>query len=314
MPDAVVPPSSPPPPLLIRPATFAEVTRATRDWHYTATCATANLSAFAVLERGDFVGVITFGSGASPSIGRPFRCSQRNTRELTRIALRPGHRTPVSRVIRIAAMLLKRRRPSLRVCVSYADSGQGHHGGVYQAAGWLYLGPCKSHGYRVRGRVIHPRTCGQRYGTQSVAELRRRFDRRAKRVKLADKHKYVHLWDQRILDRIKGQLQPYPKRPTDPTRAASIYADAPGFQPGEGGSTPTAALSLPPGQPTHKPDAANKPIARHKPVARPDPARSPPRKPHRHPRLRPPIRPGHTHHTASPTQPLPRRHPRNRRK
>lgn len=242
----------------MRRATFAEVRSACRRWHYTRRVATANLDAFAVLERDpcdpaaefEFAGVVTFGSGASPSIGRPFGLGQPACRELTRVALRPGHRTPVSRVLRVACMLFRRdpRGRRLRLCVSYADSGRGHHGGVYQAAGWYYLGPVRSHAYRVRGRLIHPRTCGQRFGTQAVEQLRARVDPRACRVNLPPKHKYVYLWDRRLAPRLAGQLRPYPKRPGQVPpipRAGSIAADAPPTQGGEGGSIPTPALTLP---------------------------------------------------------------------
>jgi hypothetical protein len=44
--------------------------------------------------------------------------------------------------------------------------------------------------------------------------------------------------DEEIRARILPLSKPYPKR------AASIASDAPGLQPGEGGSTPTAALQF----------------------------------------------------------------------
>lgn len=229
---------------ILRPSSFSELVQATKDWHYTGTVASANVRGFSVFEDGEFIGVITFGSGASPSIGAPFGVSQRSTCELTRIALKPGHRTPVSRIIRVAAMLLKRREKRLRVCVSYADSGQGHHGGVYQAAGWVYLGKCASHAYEVRQHRMHPRTCASRFGSQSVTWLRRNVDPHARRVQLPPKHKYVWFWDDRLRKRVEHLIQPYPRR--QDSRAASISVDAPDGQSGEGGSTPTAALSVPP--------------------------------------------------------------------
>ena len=131
-------------------------------------------------EDGAFVGTVVFGSGATPMLHRPFSMAPEAVCELVRVAL-GKHQTPVSRVLAIATKMLRRAMPGLRLVVSFADSAQGHHGGIYQAAGWVYLGAAPQHAYVVGGQVVHPRTLYSRYGAggQSVSWLRRYIDPRA---------------------------------------------------------------------------------------------------------------------------------------
>jgi len=35
---------------------------------------------------------------------------------------------------------LKKHAKGLKLVVSYADFNQGHHGGIYQATNWIYVG------------------------------------------------------------------------------------------------------------------------------------------------------------------------------
>ena len=51
---------------------------------------------------------------------------------------------------------------------SYADTGQGHHGGIYQAIGATYVGFSAARpGFLEDGVPLHPRSCVARYGTQA---------------------------------------------------------------------------------------------------------------------------------------------------
>jgi hypothetical protein len=58
---------------------------------------------------------------------------------LTRIAL-TNHKAPVSRIMAITLRKLKKHAKGLKLVVSYADFNQGHHGGIYQATNWIYVG------------------------------------------------------------------------------------------------------------------------------------------------------------------------------
>ena len=166
-----------------------------------------------VWEGGAFIGVVLFGQGATPEIGSPYGLQQVQICELTRVALN-RHCAPVSRILSIAIKMLRRHCPGLRLIVSFADEGQGHHGGIYQAGGWLYAGASETHAYRVHGKLVHPKTLHSRYGTggQSLPWLRSHVDANAQRVMSACKHRYLMPLDADMRRAVAKLVQPYPKR------------------------------------------------------------------------------------------------------
>ena len=173
------------------------------------------------------------------NIGTPFGLEQTAVCELVRVAL--GHHImPTSRIVAIAIRMLRKASPGLRLIVSFADTSQGHHGGIYQAGGWVYVGSHEYHAYRVNGRVTHPKTLHSLYGVggQSIPWLRKHIDPNAERIANGVKHKYVMPLDDAMREQIAPLAKPYPKRP----RAERIGSDAPGVHPGEGGAVPTSAL------------------------------------------------------------------------
>ena len=79
------------------------------NWHYSG-CLPSSLQkrvAVGAWERGKFVGVVVFGHGANPQIGSPYGLTINECVELTRIALKPKHSSPVSRIVRLALKFLK---------------------------------------------------------------------------------------------------------------------------------------------------------------------------------------------------------------
>ena len=210
-------------------------------WHYSRQMPKCKLVKIGVWEQGKFSGCIIFGLGANRHLASPFGLQSTEVVELVRVALGPGRKQPTSRCIAIALKLLRQQSPNLRLVVSYADSGQGHIGTLYQAGGWLYLGASTQSYIRVKGTIEHPRTLYDRYGRQgqSIPWLRQHVDPRAERVAMAPKHKYVFPLDKNLRRQMSAQALPYPKNAAEVTRS-----DAPGVQPGEGGATPTRPLQL----------------------------------------------------------------------
>lgn len=148
-----------------------------------------------------------------------------------------AHRCQVSRVLAVSTRLLHRAMPGLRVVVSFADTAQGHRGGIYQAAGWVYLGAFSHHVYIVQGQVVHPRTLHSRYGWggQSVPWLRAHVDPRARRVPTPPKHKYAIALDPKMRDVLRAMGQPYPC-------AGGVASGTGDPQSSGGGAIPTPAL------------------------------------------------------------------------
>lgn len=187
---------------------------ATSRWHYSRSMPGAKIVKVGAWENDAFIGVVLFSLGATPEIGSLYGLTQQHVCELTRVALAPGHRTPVSRILAIAIRMLRRQSPGLRLIVSFADTAQGHHGGIYQAGGWIYLGEALTHSIRLHGAAVHPRSLGSRYGTggQSIPWLRANVDPTAERITTPAKHRYVMPLDDAMRAQIAPRALPYPKR------------------------------------------------------------------------------------------------------
>jgi len=92
--------------------------------------------------------------------------------ELARLIRRPDYREPLSRLLAFASLRL--RINGWPLAVSFADQTQGHHGGIYQAAGWAYDGQRDRamDGLIIDGQFKPGRSCNSTYGTRSPDKLR----------------------------------------------------------------------------------------------------------------------------------------------
>jgi hypothetical protein len=108
---------------------------------------------------------------------------------------------------------------------SYADKGQNHHGGIYQALNAIYVGlSCEGGrpGFLLDGEPFHPRSCVSRWGTQAwprVQELAAFEGHKLERVEgaITEKHTYILPCggpaQRRTLRRMLAPITlPYPKR------------------------------------------------------------------------------------------------------
>jgi hypothetical protein len=210
---------------------------AVEKWHYSHSIPMGKVAKIGVWENDKFIGAIIYGRGANSEIGTPYGLEQTQICELVRVAL-CRHYNPVSKMIAYSLKMLRARNPKLEMVVSYADTEQGHYGGIYQASGWLYVGSTEGRAYCINGKVIHRRTVHSRYckGGESMAWLKSNVDPNAERVRNGIKHKYVMPLTKTMRAQLSIIAKKYPKR------VSSIDSDAAGFQPEEGGASPTEAL------------------------------------------------------------------------
>lgn len=209
-------------------ATHAAAKHAVESWHYSHCMPAGKLVKVGVWECRKFIGVVIFGRGANNNIGSPYKLSQTEACELVRIALK-SHKTTVSRICSLAFKFLRSSNPKLRLIISYADPGQGHHGGVYQAGNWVYCGlSARSLKVWYRGKWSHKKTVDDSGVDQT--------NLRKKRAE--GKHTYLMPLDKEMRKKILLLAKPYPKR------ASSETSDTPDLQSGKGGATPTDALHL----------------------------------------------------------------------
>jgi hypothetical protein len=186
---------------------------AVETWHYSRRMPRSKLAKIGVWERKRFCGAVIFGSGATPELCKPYGLTQTQVAELVRVALAP-HESPTSRIVAIALRLLRAEMPGLRLVVSFADSLQGHHGGIYQAGGWIYTGESFGRMIVTNGKIEHPRTLGSRYGVggQSLPWLRKHVDPFARVIDAPAKYRYLYPLDDEMRQRVLPLAKPYPKR------------------------------------------------------------------------------------------------------
>ena len=190
-------------------------------WHYSRTLPLGRCIMFGAWEDDQFSGVVIFSRGSSNHLGSPYQLSQTEVCELTRVAL-ADHKARVSQIVADCLRRLKRSSPGLRLVVSFADPGQGHHGGIYQAGNWIYTGVAiPARFFRLHGRLVHERNLSGSFQTshpsrarhkipRSVEWLRAHVDPRAEEVMVQGKHRYLYPLDRAMRRKILPFAKPYP--------------------------------------------------------------------------------------------------------
>lgn len=220
------------PTLKIDWATHEAASFAVKNWHYSETLPVGKLIKVGVWEDGRFIGVVIYSWGANNNLGKPYGLEMIECCELVRVAL-TSHKTPVSRIMAIAQKFLVKKSPGLRLIVSFADPEAGHHGGIYQANGWVYCGAsAPSYEFRLNGRRINKRA----YTGSVFGRGRSQIPAGALKVQTPGKHRYLMPLDVAMREQIAPLAKPYPKRTT-----RTKEQDA-GHPPALGGVTPTRAL------------------------------------------------------------------------
>ena len=180
---------------------------AVMNWHYSKTLAVSKMVKIGVWENDGFVGVILFNYGANPNLYKPYRLKQIECVELTRIALKK-HYTPVSKLLKIAIIMIRKQSPKLKLLISFADSNQGHLGKIYQAGNWIYTGIAKTTPqYMVNGKWIHQR----QFGSLGYSVKENIFPTR----KLLNKFRYLYPLVKKMRKQIELLSKPYPKKLCD---------------------------------------------------------------------------------------------------
>jgi hypothetical protein len=201
---------------------------ACEHWHYSKCMPAGKLVRVGVWESEQFIGAVVFGSGANRNIGKPYKLGQHQVCELVRVALR-RHASQVSKILAIAVRLVKKQFTGLRVIISYADPEQGHHGGIYQACNWAYMGKSKAQqAVIVRGAVMHKRSASALFGT--IKGL--------KRSEATWKHTYAFALDGAAWQMLAEYVKPYPKR------VGSADSGTGGDQPSGDGASPISTLQI----------------------------------------------------------------------
>jgi hypothetical protein len=211
-------------------ATHEAAKYACLNWHYSKSLPVGKTVKVGAWENMRFIGVVIFAYGANNNIGKPYGLQQVECCELVRVAL-ADHKTAVSKIVAIALKFLKKNSPGVRLVVSYADTAQGHYGGIYQAGNWVFSGTSKgATQYVLNGRIVHSMQV-QTYIRAGKLKSRAGLEK----ASAGDKHKYLMPLDDAMRAKIAPLAKPYPKS----TRVKKQDA---GHPPALGGAVPTDTL------------------------------------------------------------------------
>jgi hypothetical protein len=181
---------------------------ACENWHYSECIPPIKNVRFGVWENNDFIGAVVYSRGVNGSIGSFAGLTQETAVELTRVAL-TEHDAPVSQIVSYTIDMLSEKDDGLQLLISYADPAQGHHGGIYQAMNWVYIGQTDSGSVLVdqNGNQVHTRTLNMaKANDYSTTEEYEKLERKS----VPGKHKYVYPLTDEIEEKIKPLSKPYP--------------------------------------------------------------------------------------------------------
>lgn len=194
------------PSLKIDWATHEAAKFACLNWHYSKCTPKGKQVWIGAWENEKFIGIVSYGRSTSPYLGDAYGVKVDECAELSRVALKM-HESPVSRILSITFKLLKKQSSGLRLLVSLADSNVGHHGGIYQAGGWIYVGrSAKVTQYFYQGKWRNDTNMMRLI--QKNPTLKEKLNKRT----IEGKHKYLMPLDQAMRDKIAPLAKPYPKR------------------------------------------------------------------------------------------------------
>jgi len=179
------------------------------NWHYSKSIPKSKLVKIGVWEDNIYIGCVIYSYGATPDLVKPYGLKMNEGCELTRIALNK-HQSPVSRIMAISLKLLKKSNPGLKLVVSFADSNENHHGGIYQATNWVYSGMSSGCYFfkDKKGKIWHPRNVSENLSLSGKIIK----PSQCEKIWKSGKHRYLMPLDDNMRKQVQQLAKPYPKR------------------------------------------------------------------------------------------------------
>jgi hypothetical protein len=194
--------------LLVDYCSYKAAKHACENYHYSGCIPAVKNVRFGVWEDGDFIGAVVYSRSANSKIGSFVGLDQTEAVELTRVAL-TEHNAPVSQIVTYTMNMIQEKDSGIKLLISYADPAEGHHGGIYQAMNWLYVGTTDPGSVLIdkNGQKVHNRTVNRAkkkgFSTQEKHE-------KLTRKKTPGKHKYAFPFSERIKQKVEAVCKPYP--------------------------------------------------------------------------------------------------------
>ena len=169
--------------------------------------------AFGLYDDEHLVGVVTYGIPASPSLCMGICGKEYSDKvlELNRLCLQDNTKNQSSFLVSNSIKLL----PKPTIVVSYADTGQGHVGYVYQATNFLYTGLSANRvDWTVKGlEHKHSKTLSDGMTLESIKE---KYGDDFYYAERSRKHRYIYFHGTKqhkklLKSLLKYNIEPYPK-------------------------------------------------------------------------------------------------------
>jgi hypothetical protein len=204
--------------LSVAPLSTQEASGFVRSWHYSGS-APGGLSYYGLLSDKRLVGVAGVGAGSYPGVAKSVWSlgDSTNTKELRRLVTLNGLEANAGSFF--LSRVIKHLDPSVEVLVSFADAGAGHHGGMYQASNFLYLGETSAsyHYVNANGFFVHKRKPWDAARIAGRSETEQALLEGLTRVDDPPKHKYAYAVSARARKELQQSALPFPK----PAQSAS---------------------------------------------------------------------------------------------
>ncbi len=169
--------------------------------------------AFGLYEENELVGVVTYGIPASPALCMGICGKEYSDKvlELNRVCLLNNDKNQASFLVANSIKLL----PKPTIVVSYADTGKGHIGYVYQATNFLYTGLSANRvDWTVKGlEHKHSKTLSDGMTLESIKE---KYGDDFYYTERSRKHRYIYFHGNKTQKKVmnnllKYEIEPYPK-------------------------------------------------------------------------------------------------------
>jgi hypothetical protein len=200
----------------VHPISYKQATEVVVKNHYLHRRGPAS-SCFGLFDNyGSLVGVITYGTPASPSLCRGIAGEDetKHVTELTRLWI--ADITPKNAESFLIGNSLKMLPVDKDIVVSFAEIRAGHVGTVYQATNWIYTGMSDRHvEWRVDGveSSKHGRHLFDQYG--GIDGAKEALGDRLVKTERPRKHRYIFLrgskWRKKeLVAKLRYKQEPYP--------------------------------------------------------------------------------------------------------
>ncbi len=205
----------------VRLVPVKEIRRAIVTGHYSGVMPDATQEAFAAYWNEIVVAAVAYGPGGNSktfgAVVEGFDSS--NARELIRLWVHPD--APKNTASFVVSKTLKMLPDSVGLVVSFADSGQGHFGYVYQSLNFFYCGMSNegiryvdSSGVEVTARLanVYKTRNPDKFGEMSLSDIRNQLGWQP--VKSHAKHRYcigVGKQKRSVTKALLAKSLPYPK-------------------------------------------------------------------------------------------------------